>query len=114
MTLYGIGIDVVEIERFASFKKNKSHRFLANNFSSKELAYCFAFEDSSIHLAGTFSAKEAVWKVLGQKNLLMSLIEIRRNKSGQPTVWLRNKQQKSVLVSISHTKKISIAIAIKV
>lgn len=108
-----IGVDVVGIDRFNKYAKNRDNRFLLNNFTKQELDYCFAYKDAPTHLAGTFAAKEAVWKALGQSGLLMSLIEIRRNKSGQPTVWLKNKQQPA-LVSISHTEKIAIAIAIKI
>jgi phosphopantetheine--protein transferase-like protein len=110
----GLGIDIVEVKRFASLEKAENNRFLANNFNQKELNYCLAFKDAATHLAGTFAAKEAVFKALGQKDLAMSLIEIRRGKTGQPTVWIKNKKQASILVSISHTTKVAMAVAIKV
>lgn len=109
-----IGVDIVSVSRFDKYAKNRDSKFLLNNFTKRELDYCFAYKNASIHLAGTFAAKEAVWKSLGQTKLLMSLIEIRRNKVGQPTVWLDNRQQKSVLISISHESKIAVAFAIKV
>jgi phosphopantetheine--protein transferase-like protein len=113
MITKGIGIDIVETERFLPFEKERENRFLIDNFSKRELDYCFAFCDSSIHLAGTFSAKEAVWKALSNKNILQSTIEIRRDTNGKPEVWIKNRRQKSILVSISHTTKIATAIAIK-
>jgi phosphopantetheine--protein transferase-like protein len=113
MNLNGLGIDIVEVKRFKVFK-NKKDNFLFNNFSKQELDYCFSYKDPGTHLAGTFAIKEAVWKALGQKKLLSSTIEIRRDKTGQPTVWLNHKQQTSILVSISHTAKTAVAIAIKV
>lgn len=113
MILRGLGIDILEIKRFAPLGKNRDSRFLANNFSKKELDYCFSFKNPTPHLAGIFAAKEAVFKALGQNDILLSLIEIGRNKSGQPEVWIKNRWQKSILISISHSKKIAAAIAIK-
>ncbi len=113
MELRGLGIDVIEIERFASFKKNSNNRFLLNNYSKAELNYCFSFKNPKSHLVGIFSAKEAVFKTLGRDDILFSLIEIRRNRSGKLEVWIKNRYQKSIFISISHTAKIAIAIAIK-
>ena len=109
----GLGIDILEIKRFDSLNKNRGSRFLLNNYSKKEIDYCFSFKNPALHLAGTFAAKEAVFKVLGQNDILLSLIEIRRNKSGKPEVWIKGHRQKSMSVSISHTAKIAAAIAIK-
>ena|SRR3989344_7377881 len=109
----GLGIDILETKRFDSFGKSRNSRFLLNNYSKKEIDYCFSFKNPALHLAGTFAAKEAVFKVLGQNDILLSLIEIRRNKSGKPEVWIKGHRQKSMSVSISHTAKIAAAIAIK-
>lgn len=109
----GLGIDILEIKRFNSFNKSQNNQFLLNNFNKKELDYCFSFKNPASHLAGIFAAKEAVLKTLGQNNILLSLIEIRRSKTGKPEVWIKNCYQKSILISISHTAKIVTAVAIK-
>jgi len=83
MKLQGLGIDILEIKRFGSLGKARNNRFLLNNFSKRELDYCFSFKNPAPHLAGDFAAKEAVFKTLGKNNILLSLIEIRRNKSGK-------------------------------
>ncbi len=109
----GLGIDILEIKRFNSFRKNRNSRFLLNNYSKKEIDYCFSFKNPAPHLAGAFAAKEAVFKTLGRNDIVFSSIEIRRNKNGKPEVWIKNRRQKLILISISHTTKIAIAIAIK-
>ena len=110
----GLGVDILEIKRFVPFRKDRNNRFLKGNFSKKELSYCFAFKNPVPHLVGTFAAKEAVFKALGKKNnFLFSKLEIRREKNGEPKVWLNNRPQKSILISISHTATMAIAIAIK-
>ena len=108
-----IGVDVVDVTRFNKYSKNRDDRFLLNNFTKEELDYCFTYKDASTHLAGTFAAKEAAFKALNKAGLVLLLIEIRREKSGQPTVWLKNRRQ-SVLVSISPSAKMAIAVAIKI
>ena len=109
----GLGIDILEIKRFDSFGKSRDSRFLLDNYSKKEIDYCFSFKNPAPHLAGNFAAKEAVFKALGQNNILLSLIEIRRNKNGRPEVWIKNRRQKSILLSISHTANIATAIVTK-
>lgn len=113
MSLTGLGIDILEIKRFTPLKKNKLHHFLQNNYSRAELDYCFSFKNPGPHLAGIFTAKEAVLKTLGRDNVLLSSIEIKRNKNGRPIAWIKGQRQKSIFISISHTEKIAIAIAIK-
>lgn len=113
MNLTGLGVDVLDIKRFNSFGKSRNNQFLLNNFSKKELDYCFSFKSFGEHLAGTFAAKEAVFKALGKDDMIFSVIEIRREKNGKPNVYIKGKLQKSILVSISHSESITIAIAIK-
>lgn len=113
MRLRGIGVDVLETKRFSLFKKDKNSRFLLNNYSKKEINYCFSFKNPAPHLAGTFAAKEAIFKAMGQNDISLLLIEIRRQKNGQPTVWIKNRLQKSIFISISHTAKIAAAVAVK-
>jgi len=111
MAIQGIGIDIVEVKRFSSFEKE--NRFLSDNFTENEIDYCFSYRDPSVHLAGTFAAKEAVYKALGRSDILQSVIEIRREKKGKPSVWIAGRCQKSIFISISHTKDIATAIALK-
>ena len=108
----GLGVDIEQIKRFKILSKRNNNRFLKNNFSKIELDYCFSFNDSATHLAGTFAAKEAIFKSIG-KNILLSEIEVRREKNGNPTVWIKDLRQSKIIVSISHTKNLALAIAIK-
>lgn len=108
----GIGVDMVDISRF-DISTDRDGRFLSNVFSKKELDYCFSFKNPGIHLAGTFVAKEAVFKALGRDDIILTGIEIRRGKNGCPKVWIKNRLQKSIEVSISHTSKMAIAMALK-
>ena len=107
-----VGIDVVDISRFKPFVRNRNHSFLEKVFSKNELDYCFKYKDVSVHLAGLFVAKEAISKALGVKKYPYIDIEIRHAKDGSPEAW-NNYKKLSISVSISHTKSIAVAIAIR-
>ena len=65
---FGIGIDIVEIERFRvkNYKKNKN--FYEKIFAKSEIDYCLRFKDPYTHFAGKFALKESVIKSI-QSNI---------------------------------------------
>lgn len=65
MRVFGIGIDVVEVERIASAIERHGEPFLAKIFTAAERAYCESRKQSAMHYAARFAAKEAVSKALG-------------------------------------------------
>lgn len=107
----GVGIDVVDVARFARFKKNKKHPFLAKVFSAREIAYCFGYAEPASHLAGMFAAKEATSKALGAARYPFAEIEIRHDTAGKPLAYRRGRRL-PVLLSITHTGALAAAIAV--
>ena len=106
-----IGIDIIEIKRFAKIKKSDFARW-QKFFSEHEWQYAFGSKKSAERLAGIFSAKEAVMKALGGKyGGRFDLIEILHKKNGAPSVRIKKCEGK-VFVSISHEKKYAVAVAI--
>ena len=83
-TNFSVGIDAEDIKRFKKIKKGS--RFLSNNFTLRELNYCFSYKDFVSRLAGTFAAKEAVFKALGRGKIPLFAIEIVRDIDGKPQV----------------------------
>ena len=65
MMIKGIGVDIVEIERFRRAVERRGRRFLEKIFTEEEMEYCFSMKDPYPHLAGRFCVKEAVLKSLG-------------------------------------------------
>jgi len=109
--LKGVGIDIVDVSRFEKFNSKISDPFIKKVFFEKELGYCFSFKNPAPHLAGTFSAKEAVSKALGIKLFPFSEIEIRHGKDGEPVAFHKGKKL-SVNISITHTDTVAAAIAV--
>lgn len=116
MNAFGIGIDAAEVERFVALL-SEPHA-LKKIYTPQELLYCLPRKNAAQHLAGRFAAKEAVYKALagcsGARTLSHLEIEIVRERSGAPTVRIHRSKlrEQNVLVSISHTKELGVAIAL--
>jgi len=108
----GVGVDIIEIERFRSVLKKRNDHFIKKTFSAAERKYCYSYIDAAPHFAGTFAGKEAASKALGPEKFPMLSLEIRRSRNGKPEVWRRNKKV-AVHLSISHTDQIAISIALR-
>lgn len=106
-----IGLDIVEVKRFATINSRSKVHLLKKLFTDSEITYCTSFKDPSSHLAGLFAAKEAVSKALGVNLFPFVEIEIRHDKEGAPEAWYRNKKL-PVKVSITHTKTLAAAVAL--
>lgn len=105
-----MGIDLVETSRFRGLGY-RSH-FLQRIFHKKEIEYCLGRADSAVHFAGMFAAKEATSKALGTEKYPFIELEIRHAKNGAPEVW-HKKRRLPVHISITHTKTIAAAVALK-
>lgn len=120
MQVYGIGTDIIEIDRLKKNGKPLSERFMTRCFTEQEREH---LKNRNLeNAAGYFAAKEAVAKALGTgfAGFWPSAIEIRKNAFGKPEVFLHNKaaniaKQAGVTkidISISHCKTLAIAMAI--
>jgi holo-[acyl-carrier protein] synthase len=107
-----IGIDIEEVERFKKYVNNK--KYLEHIFAKEEISYSFIRKNTAQHLAARFAAKEAVWKALSVKNENLSIMDIliKNTKKGRPQVYIKNKKYKKIDISISHTKKYVVAVAL--
>lgn len=121
------GVDIVELTKFKKvFMKNKN--FAVDIFTEKERCYCLSRENSYIHFAGRFAAKEALLKALGKGmsgqgiDHIFQEIEVINHSSGKPilSVWgwaakiSRKKKINQFTVSISHSSDYAIATVILV
>jgi holo-[acyl-carrier protein] synthase len=108
-----IGIDIEEVKRFNKYIKDKE--YLRRIFSKEEILYSLPKKNAAQHLAVRFAAKEAVWKALIAKNkkkLAVIDVSIQNDGDGKPQVYIKNKKYKKVDVSLSHTNKYVVAVAI--
>jgi len=123
MKLFGIGIDVVEVERIESSMAEFGERFASKIFTAAERAYCESQRRPAIHYAARFAAKEAVAKAFGTgigKDLGWLDMEIARKDSGEPELVLsgvgqayaKEKGIAEVKISLTHAHHYAAANAV--
>lgn len=123
MKIFGIGIDVVEVERIASSMAEFGERFAVKIFTPAERAYCEGQKRPEIHYAARFAAKEAVAKAFGTgigKDLGWLDMEIARRDSGEPVLLLSGAGKAfadargiaEVKISLSHARHYAAANAV--
>ena len=64
--IYGVGVDLVRVDRLARVLERFGERFLQRVFTDREIAYCQSKAKQGVYqLAQRFAAKEAFSKALG-------------------------------------------------
>jgi len=112
---YGVGVDSEVIDRWR--RRLPSLRRSARLFTEREHAYCERFADPAPVYAGSWCAKEAVFKAVSRfGTLTLDQIEIERLPSGCPCVHLPRTLAAlvRVRVSITHDTERAVAFAVAV
>ena len=106
------GIDIQDVARIKKLSEDKLRRI----FSVLELEYIESKNRAAQTIAGMYAAKEAYFKAIGTgitHNKLRE-VEILHDDFGAPYI-MNNEQgkgQRSVSISISHTKDTAVAVCI--
>jgi holo-[acyl-carrier protein] synthase len=121
MSVIGVGIDAVDIERFRRTLA-RTPRLVDRLFTAGERAYASRQDDPAERLAARFAAKEAVMKALGVGigAFAFNDVEIERANSGAPSLVLRgaagalaaDRGVREWKVSLSHTAHVAEAVVI--
>lgn len=123
MSVTGLGVDIVEIERMR--RALERHPAIRDRlFSDGERAYCDARNRPEIHYAMRFAAKEAVFKALGTgfSGMRFVDVEVFRDERGRPTPLLSGRaaevaQERGIVelhlsLSFTHTTAVASAVAL--
>ena len=119
--IVGIGNDIIEIERIE--KAISKEGFKDKIYTQRELENIKKRGNRAETYAGVFSAKEAISKAIGTgvREFSLTDLEILNNDFGKPYVVVSEKLDKiikskkedyQIEISISHSKKYAIAMAI--
>jgi holo-[acyl-carrier protein] synthase len=120
MSMLGIGVDLIEVERIQHSLDRFGDRFMKRVFTEVEIAYCQSMKFPARHFAARFAAKEAVSKAFGTgigKAMGWRDIDVHKKESGEPFLVLhggaetlaKNRAVKSAWISLSHTDHHAIA-----
>ena len=97
MSIFGIGTDIISIDRINKSLKNKN--FLKRVFNEKEISKCKKTNKSINCFAKRFAAKEAFSKALGTgiaKGINFNEIIVLNKKSGKPYIDLVGQTKKTL------------------
>jgi len=109
---FGIGIDIVDVNNFKKISYSSKPNFYKKIFLQSEIEYCLKSKNKYERFAGKFAVKEAVKKAITESVSMLEIETIHVNS--KPSVILKNKlkDRYQFLVSISHEKKIAVAVVI--
>lgn len=119
--VFGIGIDIIEIDRIKSSIEKYGDHFLNKIYTETELNYCMSKGNRYQHLAARFAAKEAVFKALTtgwSRDVGWQDIEIYNEPNGMPQVKLKGDLEsfltdgKNLKISMSHSRDYVTCVAI--
>lgn len=89
--IYGIGVDLIEIERVAQAITRTGQRLIERLYTDAEQAYCGRQQPPYACYAARFAAKEALLKALGtglRQHMRWRDIEVWRDDLGKPSLRL--------------------------
>ncbi len=123
MKIFGIGIDVIEVERIEDAIAEFGDRFLERIFTAEERHYCLNQQRPAVHFAARWAAKEAVSKAFGTgigEVLAWQDMEIARLRSGEPEMRLHGRGRQfveeqgitQVKISLTHARNYAAANAV--
>ena len=120
MKIFGIGTDIVNVNRIKKFQKNKN--LLCRIFSKEEVSKCNRLINSNNCYAKRFAAKEAFAKALGtgiSNGMNFNEIIVMNEKNGKPFIKIRGKTMQiikkkfkkkiKIYLSLSDEKKYAVA-----
>ncbi len=114
--IFGIGIDIVEIERIK--KAVGRERFKNKVYTKIEQNYCESRgSQSAASYAARFAAKEAFFKAMGTGiTTALTDVEVVNNELGQPEIFLHGKTKDlfsgKIFLSLSHSREYATAVAV--
>ena len=119
--VFGVGIDIIEIQRIIKSVERYGDRFLDKVYTTIELEYCLSKFNKFQHLAARFAAKEAVYKAVTsgwEQGISWQDIEIYNDPFGNPEVKPSGKlktflaNDKELKISMSHSDNYVTCVAI--
>jgi len=123
MSVLGLGVDIVEIDRMAAALARRP-RLKERLFSEEERRYCDKRSRPEVHYALRFAAKEAVLKALGTgfSGMRFCDVEVSRETTGRPRPRLSGRAaeraaelgviEMHLSLSFTHTTAVASAVAI--
>jgi holo-[acyl-carrier protein] synthase len=124
MSVIGVGIDLVDLERIRLLLASKGEQAMNRFFSADEREYMATRPDATGHAAARIAAKEAVYKAMqslpNARGIGWREIEVARDGEGRPAIRLHGLAAKiaeasgglRIQISLTHSALSAGAIAV--
>jgi holo-[acyl-carrier protein] synthase len=124
VTVIGVGIDLVDLERVKALLTNKGDHAMTRLFTESEREYLASRPDPTGHAAARIAAKEAVYKAMQSlpeaRGVGWREIEVSRDLEGRPAIRLHGLAERlsrevgglRIQVSLTHSATSAGAIAV--
>ena len=124
MSVVGVGIDLVDLQRIARMLADKGDHALTRLFTAEERAYLATRPDPTGNAAARIAAKEAVYKAMqsvpGARAIGWRDIEVTRDGDGRPAIRLHGLAERlaaelggvTIQVSLTHSATAAGAVAV--
>lgn len=116
--VYGIGVDIIKIERIRSAAEKWGESFIEKILTPAEIEYCYKKNDPYPSVAVRFAAKEALIKAAGSGSVIrMHDMEVVNDRNGRPSLnvrgpleeLFRDRKITGCHLSLSHEKEFGVA-----
>ncbi|HEY7480425.1 MAG TPA: holo-ACP synthase [Gemmatimonadales bacterium] len=124
MSVLGVGIDLVDLERITRMFQSKGEHAMSRLFTEEERAYLATRPDPTGNAAARIAAKEAVYKAMqslpGARAIGWREIEVTRDAEGRPAIRLHGLAARlaeatggvAIQVSLTHSAVSAGAVAV--
>ena len=124
MSVLGVGIDLVDLDRIERMLSTKGQHAMARLFTPDERAYLDTRPDPTGNAAARIAAKEAVYKAMqslpGARAIGWRDIEVTRDAEGRPAIRLHGLAERlaqevggvTIQVSLTHSATSAGAVAV--
>tara|TARA_Y100000768_G_C23344066_1_gene392310 strand:+ start:111 stop:500 length:390 start_codon:yes stop_codon:yes gene_type:complete len=105
MNIYGIGTDIVNVNRIRDAIKKNNKTFKRRIYTKFEIKTCEKRTNKIECFAKRFAAKEALFKAVGSQNKLQfNDVEIRNSSSGAPKFIIKGLSLKNLRKTFKNKK----------
>jgi holo-[acyl-carrier protein] synthase len=124
VSVIGVGIDLVDLDRIARMFQSKGEHAFGRLFTEQERAYLATRPDPTGNAAARIAAKEAVYKAMqslpGARAIGWREIEVTRDEAGRPEIVLHGLAARladqlggvSIQISLTHSAVSAGAVAV--
>lgn len=105
---FGIGIDIVHINKFEIMNYSKKSSFYQKTFLPSEIEYCLKFKKPAEHFAGKFAIKECVRKSINESISFLDIETYHLNSKLKIRLKSNWDKKYHILGSISHENEYAI------